>query len=128
MPSLFLLASLAMAPAQADFNRLHPRAANASSYLRSNWNRFTENYHPNYVLDDNPATAWVEGDAGNGEGAVLRLPVSALQTARSVKLRVRNGYQKSDNLLVANAAPHKVHWLVYNALGKVVIAVGSSAG
>ncbi|MEL6341788.1 MAG: hypothetical protein AAFV53_01550 [Myxococcota bacterium] len=90
------------------WEQLRAERAEATSFLRSNWNKYNENYHPNYVLDGNPKTAWVEGAEGNGEGQELILPLSGLQTANRVKLRIRNGYQKSDGLLAANAAPAKV--------------------
>ena len=87
---------------------LRPSRAEATSYLRNDWNRFTENYHPSYAFDDNPATAWVEGVAGTGEGEFLTAPLSPLQGLTAVTLRVRNGYQKSPALLRANAAPKDV--------------------
>lgn len=82
--------------------------ADASSHLVSNWNKFEENYHPTYVVDENPATAWVEGVDGDGVGEWLSLPVSAVTAAKAVRIRIRNGYQKSEVLLVANAAPKLV--------------------
>src|SRR5262245_20648523 len=94
--------------ALADYQRLYADQAKASSYLKSNWNKYEENYHPNYVLDDDPKTAWVEGVDGNGEGETLSLEVSPLKTAKRVKLVVFNGYQKSKALLEANAAPEKL--------------------
>src|SRR5262245_52893222 len=74
---------------------LRSASASATSFLQNNWNRFEENYHPSYVLDGNPATAWVEGVPGFGEGEALTIPVSALRRARAVRLRIWNGYQKS---------------------------------
>jgi hypothetical protein len=101
------LALLALTASADDttWKQLHSPQATASSYLQSNWNKFTENYHPTYILDGNPKTAWVEGATGNGEGSWVGWPVSRVPAARRVKLRIRNGYHKSQNLLVANAAP-----------------------
>ncbi len=92
----------------APWNRLFAQEASSSSYLKNNWNRFSENYHPNYILDDNPKTAWVEGVEGLGEGQTLSVRVSPLSSAQAVKLKLRNGYQKSGPLLKKNAAPNKV--------------------
>lgn len=104
MPAMILFL-LAAAPT---YLQLHSDAAQASSFLRSSWNRFEENYHPNYVLDNNPATAWVEGVDGNGEGQRLTLPLSHVSGATALQLRIANGYQKSEALLAANAAPARV--------------------
>ncbi len=100
--SLLLLAPPALAEDDA-FHRLYSERAEASSFLRSNWNKYEENYHPNYALDDNPKTAWVEGAAGYGEDETLTIYVSPLPSARRVKLRLQNGYQKSKKLFRANA-------------------------
>jgi hypothetical protein len=86
------------------FQRLHSEQATATSFLKSNWNKYEENYHPSYVLDDDPKTAWVEGAEGDGLGESLTIPVSNLQSARAVRLVIFNGYQKSKGLLEANAA------------------------
>ena len=91
-----------------DLNRLYSQSADASSYLQNNWNRFSENYHPNYVLDDNPKTAWVEGADDDGLGESLTIEVSSVASARSVKLSFRNGYQKSKKLFTANATPKDI--------------------
>src|SRR5688500_14568552 len=85
------------------FKPLHSDGATASSYLANNWNKHTENYHPNYVLDDDPKTAWVEGAEGDGVGESVTIPLSALGSARAVRVEVRNGYQKSKDLHTANA-------------------------
>ena len=117
---IFMLTSLALSAEGADWQQLRPEQATATSYLKSNWNKYTENYHPMYVLDGNPKTAWVEGAEGNGEGSVLTLPVSSITSAKAVKLRVRNGYQKSASLLTANAAPNKVTVSLLNHQGQTV--------
>ncbi len=100
-----LLPSLAAA---GGFQRLHAEQATATSFLKSNWNKYEENYHPNYVLDDDPKTAWVEGADGEGVGEGLTIPVSNLASARAVRLVVFNGYQKTAGLLKANAAPKQL--------------------
>jgi hypothetical protein len=88
--------------------RLHFTGLEASSYLFNDWNQFQENYHPNYLGDDDPSTAWVEGAKGAGEGEWVRVKVTPMQGATKVRLRLRNGYQKSDRLFKANARAHGV--------------------
>ena len=83
--------------------RLHSDNIDASSFLWNDWNKFVENYHPNYVADDDPKTAWVEGDKASGAGEWLRIQVTPLDKTTRVRLRVRNGYQKSKDLWKANA-------------------------
>ena len=88
--TILLLAALFSASAtEITWKQLHSDHAEASSFLKSNWNKYNENYHPNYVLDDDPKTAWVEGVDGDGEGQLLTLPISPLASARSVKVRIR---------------------------------------
>ncbi|MFM2244380.1 MAG: hypothetical protein RL071_454 [Pseudomonadota bacterium] len=120
----FLLAALACGatPAHAEEGRLHPREVTASSALQSSWAQFQENYQPNYVADDNPATAWVEGVAGDGVGERLTLQVGPARGATAVTVRLRPGYQKSEGLLKANAAPKRVRIDARNATG--VVATG----
>lgn len=89
----------------AQFQRLHAEEATATGFLQSNWNKYQENYHPNYALDDDPKTAWVEGAEGDGLGEALTIPLSNLASARAVRLVLFNGYQKSAALLAANGAP-----------------------
>jgi len=105
--------------AEPDWKLLHAPEATASSFLQNNWNKFTENYHPSYILDDNPRTAWVEGVDGNGEGEWLEVPLSRVSAAKAVRLRIRNGYQKSENLHKANAAPTKVRVELLASVGAV---------
>ena len=83
--------------------RLYSDAIDASSFLWGDWNRFVENYHPNYVGDDDPKTAWVEGVPGSGAGQWVRLQVTPLDGTTRVRLKIRNGYQKSKELFAANA-------------------------
>lgn len=40
--------------------RLFSDSTEASSFLWNDWNRFQENYHPNYLADDDPTTGWAE--------------------------------------------------------------------
>ena len=111
------------APAEpAPFKRLYAERASASSYLKSNWNKYDENYHPNYVLDGDPKTAWVEGVDGLGENQVLIIPVSELKSARALRLKIFNGYQKSKSLLDANAAPEKIIVRMRDHAGDEVVA------
>ncbi|MCA9491301.1 MAG: hypothetical protein KC621_15325 [Myxococcales bacterium] len=117
---MFTILATAALAAEPDWHQLYAPRATATSFLRSNFNRFDENYHPNFAFDDNPATAWVEGVDGDGVGQVLSWDVSALSTARAVKLRVRNGYQKSSGLLAANGAPTKVELSAWK--GREVVA------
>jgi hypothetical protein len=83
--------------------RLHSDNIDASSFLWNDWNKFVENYHPNYVADDDLKTAWVEGGKASGAGEWLRIQVTPLDNTTRVRLRVRNGYQKSKDLWKANA-------------------------
>jgi hypothetical protein len=83
--------------------RLHTDNVDASSFLWNDWNKFVENYHPNYLADDDPATAWVEGAKSTGAGEWVRINVTPLDHTTKVRLRIRNGYQKSKDLWKANA-------------------------
>lgn len=122
LPLLLAALALCAAPAHAEEGRLHPRAVTASSALQSSWAQFQENYQPNYVADDNPATAWVEGVTGDGVGERLTLQVGPARGATAVTVRLRAGYQKSEGLLKANAAPKRVRIDAKNATG--VVATG----
>ena len=103
--------------ADRHFRPLRSASASATSFLQNNWNRYQENYHPSYVLDENPATAWVEGVDGHGEGQTLTIPVSPLSNARALRLRIWNGYQKSKDLFAKNAAPRRIRVAVLDPTG-----------
>jgi hypothetical protein len=117
-------------PARADtpapehaWKPLRSAAATATSYLQNNWSRYEENYHPSYVLDENPATAWVEGADGFGENESITLPLSAVRRARALRLRIWNGYQKSMHLWTKNAMPHRVRITVLGSGEAELVAV-----
>lgn len=97
-------------PAQPKHNwkPLRSAEATATSFLQNDWNRYEENYHPSYVLDGNPATAWVEGVQGFGENEAIIIPLSVVPHARALRLRIWNGYQKSMHLWTKNAMPEKL--------------------
>jgi hypothetical protein len=99
---LILAAPAAAAPKPVE-RRLYSDNIEASSFLWNDWNKFVENYHPNYVGDDDPATAWVEGGKSSGAGEWIRIGVTPLEKTTRIRLRVRNGYQKSKDLWKANA-------------------------
>jgi hypothetical protein len=81
--------------------RLHVANAEASSYLVNDWNKFQENYLPLYVGDDDPRTAWSLKTEGIGEW--LRVHVTPMEGATKVRMKVRNGYQKTPRLWEANS-------------------------
>lgn len=83
--------------------RLHLASAEASSFLWDDFNKFQQNYHPLYIGDDDPKTAWVEGVKGHGEGEWLRLKYTQLEGASRVRVLIRNGYQKTDRLFALNS-------------------------
>jgi hypothetical protein len=120
MRTFVIMAALSLSfSASAEWSRLFVEEAAASSYLKNNWNKYSENYHPNYAFDDNPKTAWVEGADGDGHGSWLRFEVSRVAKAKAVKLKVRNGYQKSKKLFTANAIPKAITVVVRGPGGAV---------
>jgi len=107
--SLILAAApVVLEPDAGGAHRLHPRRVTSSTFLENGWNKHAQNYLPLYVADDDPATAWVEGAKGRGEGEALEWWGPELTKAKSFRVFVRNGYQKSDKLYRANARPRKV--------------------
>jgi hypothetical protein len=101
-----LAATPPSAPGPARERRLHVASAEASSYLVNDWNKFEENYLPLYVGDDDPRTAWSLKTEGIGEW--LRVHVTSMEGATRVRLRLRNGYQKTPRLWEANSRAHEV--------------------
>ena len=113
LPVLSLVSSVTAAPAApapvprpAKERRLHVASAEASSYLVNDWNQFQENYLPLYVGDDDPRTAWSLKTEGIGEW--LRVHVTPMEGATKVRLRIRNGYQKTPRLWEANSRAHEL--------------------
>jgi hypothetical protein len=100
---------------------LRSAEATATSFLQNDWSRYEENYHPNYVLDGNPATAWVEGAEGFGENEEITIPLSAVAHARALRLQIWNGYQKSMHLWTKNAMPEKVEITVSDPHHQMVV-------
>src|SRR4051812_44731692 len=101
MIALVLAVSLAASPEPAGvdgLNRLQARQVLASSSLQNGWNSYDQNYLPPYAVDDDPATAWVEGSPGDGTGESLTWRGPELAQVTALKLAVRNGYQKSKAL------------------------------
>jgi hypothetical protein len=102
------LAAPTLATAAPLERRLHSASLEASSFLWNDWNKYQENYHPNYVADDDAKTAWVEGAGSSGAGEWLRVNVTPLDKTTQVRLKIRNGYQKSKALFTANARAKEV--------------------
>jgi hypothetical protein len=99
----------AAAPAAKSIERrLFSDSFESSTFLWNDWNKFQENYHANYAGDDDPKTAWVEGDTGSGAGQWLRMNVTKLDDTTAVRFKIRNGYQKSPDLFKANARAKQV--------------------
>lgn len=107
-------AAVAQAPSASRWVRLYSDEARASSFLKNNWNKFSENYHPNYILDDNPQTAWVEGANGQGTGEWIEWDLTPLHQVDAVRLNIKSGYQKSKSLHAANSTPTKVRITAYH--------------
>lgn len=114
---LLLVCALANA---AEWRELYTNGARATSFLRSSWNRYEENYHPSYAFDGDPVTGWVEGADGDGLGEAIEWPISALRSGSQLKLQVRSGYHKSQALFAANAAPKEVRVSVLDSRGEPV--------
>jgi hypothetical protein len=88
--------------------RLYSDRIESSSFLWTDWNKFQENYHPNYAMDGDPATAWVEGADSSGKGEWLRIQLSPVEGVTRVRLRLQNGYHKSRSLHRKNARARRV--------------------
>lgn len=106
--------------------RLHVASAEASSYLINDWNRFQENYLPLYVGDDDPRTAWNLQTEGIGEW--LRLRVTPMEGATRVRLKVRNGYQKTAKLFAANSRARGITVVLLPSQAKVDVELADQSG
>ena len=105
---LLVIAGTSLATAKPVERRLHSDNIDASTFLWNDWNKFVENYHPNYVADDDPKTAWVEGAKSSGAGEWIKIQLTPLDKTTRVRIRVRNGYQKAKDLWQANARAKQV--------------------
>ena len=83
--------------------RLYSDRIESSSFLWTDWNKFQENYHPNYILDGDPKTAWVEGADSSGAGEWVRIHISPVESATKIRVKIQNGYHKSKELYGKNA-------------------------
>lgn len=83
--------------------RLFPQKFAASSHLENDWNRFQENYLAAYMGDDNPKTGWTEGKEDVGLGEWIQVEHTHLKDASKLRLKIRNGYQKTPRLFKRNA-------------------------
>lgn len=110
-----LLPSAIVAPAQpvvaagaaklsAPFERrLYPQKFSSTSHLENDWNTFQENYLATYLGDDDPKTSWTEGKADVGIGERVMVEHTPLEDASTLRLEIRNGYQKTPRLFTRNA-------------------------
>jgi len=108
--------------------RLHVDHVDSSSFLFNSWNKFQENYHPLYIADDDPSTAWVEGKAGPGVGEWIELRVTPMMGATKVRIKVRNGYQKSPSLFTANARVDKARITLLPSKVQKVVTLTDTQG
>ncbi len=83
--------------------RLYSNRIEASSFAWGNYNRFHENYHPKYLMDGDPKTTWLEDVPGNGIGEWIRVATSPITEATKLRLRMQNGYHKSESLFKKNS-------------------------
>ncbi len=83
-------------------HRLQPRQVLASSSLQNGWNSYEQNYLPQYAVDDDATTAWVEGSPSDGTGESFTWRGPELTQVSQLKIALRNGYQKSKALYQAN--------------------------
>ncbi len=82
--------------------RLYPSSkVSASSFLEPKTLPYLQ-YHPNYVLDGDPKTAWNEGAPGDGSGEYLTFNITPQDDVSRVRLRILNGFQYSDVIYKAN--------------------------
>merc|ERR1712072_786612 len=71
-------------------------------YHQDETNQYDENYHPNYILDDNPNTTWTI--KANQQNKSIQIPLTPLSSANSITLKMRNGNQNSKLSFTANGS------------------------
>jgi hypothetical protein len=106
--------------------RLHLAGAEASSFLVNDWNKFQENYLPLYVGDDDPTTTWNLKTEGIGEW--LRMRVTQMEGATKVRMKIRNGYQKSPRLFEANSRAKDLTVVLLPSNKIVEVALADQSG
>jgi hypothetical protein len=97
IPLLFLFNSV-----YADSNQIIPVDIVSSSYLGQNDFLVKANYHPYYIIDDDPNTTWVEGANGDGIGEKVVLNYLNQIKVDALSIYMRNGYQKNKELFQQN--------------------------
>ncbi len=88
-----------------------PTVIKTSSTLRSSSDR----YQAARLVDGNVATAWCEGDAGNGKGTTIEMAFAKPVSISGIGLLP--GYTKTDWLYEANVAPTRVRLLIQTGTG-----------
>ena len=80
---------------------LYPRGIEASSYLSQGDFLIKDNYHPYYLIDENPNTTWAVRTAESGIGERVFMYYS-LPKNENIFISIKNGYQKSEDLFNKN--------------------------
>lgn len=106
--------------------RLHLAIAEASSYLVNDWNKFSANYLPLYIGDDDPQTAWTLKTEGINEW--IRMRVTPMEGATKVRLRIRNGYQKSPRLFAANSRVRSLKVVLFPSKIETIVELKDASG
>jgi hypothetical protein len=115
-------------PSPAIERRLYSNEVEASSFLWTNWNRFQENYHPKYIIDGDPKTAWVEGASTSGSGESIKIHVSEVAKTTKLRVKLQGGYQKSKGLFTQNARPKNIELMAYPSKEKKSVTLKDAMG
>jgi hypothetical protein len=75
-------------------------------------------YGPWNLFDGRPSTAWVEGEAGNGEGQILTLTYASERLLTA--LSITNGYNKSERLYGRNSRPKAIRLIFSDGTQRTV--------
>ena len=88
------------------------------SYYHDKVNEYNENYHPNYLLDDNPSTSWtLQAEQKRKSAKIFFAPV---RTAYECTIWVKNGNQKNQKSYVANGSARRLDLFFRNYEGRIV--------